>query len=257
MPRKNSVASLEAFQGVVDQMYQSALAVPRRRSDDAVVDDICDFFDDYEFGLVIFAGDPLAPPLSSVTQELDEIDEEETDGFGTPLSPSPMEVVVAQEVLSVIADVPYIPPVETEAMLRARGIARLSRGSGGSMAMAMEGPAERRESLTLGGHRTSGVQMALFPAPEESMLRPGPPTSPVDVSNRFRAGKDDSGSKSGKRRTQRFEVESEVAEMAANSSWSSGGGLEARRKAWSKASVMEAGKTRSAMTKIRRFVQRD
>ena len=40
LPKKNSVASMDAFQEAIDQVYQSALFMPRRRSDDAFSYDV-------------------------------------------------------------------------------------------------------------------------------------------------------------------------------------------------------------------------
>ena len=41
LPRTASLASLDAFQGAVERVYQHALARPRRRSDDAAVEEAC------------------------------------------------------------------------------------------------------------------------------------------------------------------------------------------------------------------------
>ncbi|KAF2857845.1 hypothetical protein K470DRAFT_260385 [Piedraia hortae CBS 480.64] len=51
LPRKNSVASLEVFEDAIEEAYQQAsYAGPRRPSDEDVVDDICDWFDDFYTG---------------------------------------------------------------------------------------------------------------------------------------------------------------------------------------------------------------
>ncbi|KAI5369415.1 hypothetical protein Slin15195_G002920 [Septoria linicola] len=158
VPRKNSVASLEPFQDVVDQLYQHSLMIPRRRSDDAVVDELCDFFDDFGFDNTSFDGDRFGASIEDFDETLEL--EKEAERFSTPpLEASPIEVVVAKEVLDSISKLqsPYaypMLPVETEETLRARGIARLSRASAGSAASV--GPSSRKESLTLGkGERTS------------------------------------------------------------------------------------------------------
>ncbi|KAF2172463.1 hypothetical protein M409DRAFT_50158 [Zasmidium cellare ATCC 36951] len=182
MPRKNSVASLEPFQEAIDQVYQHALAIPRRRSDDMVVDDICEFFDEFGFEMVSFDGDRL----SLVESELDEIEEMEyetdLERFSTPPNEqpvaSPVEVVIAKDIIETAASKPppapvptvvlpmpevIAPPVENEETLRARGIARLSRSSAGSMPVN-----EQKDSLTIGKDREGSLP--LLPAPEESML---------------------------------------------------------------------------------------
>ncbi|KAK4507879.1 hypothetical protein PRZ48_001614 [Zasmidium cellare] len=182
MPRKNSVASLEPFQEAIDQVYQHALAIPRRRSDDMVTDDICEFFDEFGFEMVSFDGDRLSP-VDSALDEVEEMEyETELERFSTPPNEqpvaSPVEVVIAKEILetaaskpppgpvpTVVLPVPQViaPPVENEETLRARGIARLSRSSAGSF------PAnERKDSLTIGKDREGSLP--LLPPPEESML---------------------------------------------------------------------------------------
>lgn len=179
MPRKNSVASLEPFQEAIDQVYQHALAIPRRRSDDMVVDDICDFFDEFGFEMVSFDGDRL----SWMDSDIDEVEEMELEAglerFSTPPNEqpvaSPVEVGIAKEMLETTSKPPpaptptvvvpqvIAPPVENEETLRARGIARLSKSSAGSISAS-----ERKESLTLGKDREGSLP--LLPPPEESML---------------------------------------------------------------------------------------
>lgn len=188
MPRKNSVATLDPFQHAVDDMYQLSLAVPRRRSDDAVVDDICDFFDGFGFDVNIgFDGDCLgfAHVITDEASNIGEVmEEEEGEGFSTPtLEPSPIEIEIAKEVLDSTTKAQQAmmqasrrpPPVETEETLRARGIARLSRGSAASissLSSSFVGPPSPRESLLLGskaGVRSGSVSL-LLPAPEGSMF---------------------------------------------------------------------------------------
>ncbi|KXT07435.1 hypothetical protein AC578_542 [Pseudocercospora eumusae] len=174
VPRKNSVASLEAFQEAVDQVYQHALAIPRRRSDDAVVDDICDFFDDFDNEMIGFGGEQF---MHSVNESVDAEGcgvEEESEGFSTPPSEWSSDVAViamAREALSINVDMcqPAIPRVETEETLRERGIARLARLSRSSAGSTPgEAMADGKESLILGS-------LSLLPAPEdgavESVLR--------------------------------------------------------------------------------------
>lgn len=64
MPRKGSVASLEPFQEVIDQVYQQALNIPRRRSDEQVTDEVCSFFDDFGFAPIVFEGDMFGQTAS-------------------------------------------------------------------------------------------------------------------------------------------------------------------------------------------------
>ncbi|KAK4545651.1 hypothetical protein LTR36_002604 [Oleoguttula mirabilis] len=171
LPRKNSVATLEAFQEAIDQVYQDALTIPRRRSDDAIVEDICEWFDDFGFEDIGFEGDMLAVDEINVDEvdemmELDEVDSQGGERFSTPPPEqvaSPIEKVVAKEVIEQEAvetsgPMPFpkrtMPPVETEETLRARGIARLSQQA-------------RKESLTLS--RLEAV-IPITPAPETSML---------------------------------------------------------------------------------------
>ncbi|KAK5127140.1 hypothetical protein LTR85_008500 [Meristemomyces frigidus] len=166
LPRKDSVATLEAFQEAIDQVYQDALTISRRRSDDATVEDICEWFDDFGFQDIGFEGDMLVVDEINVDEvdemmELDEVDSQEVERFSTPPPEqvaSPIEMVVAKEVIAQEAietlPKPLMPPVETEETLRARGIARLSQQG-------------RKESLTLS--RLEPV-IPITPAPELSML---------------------------------------------------------------------------------------
>ena len=141
MPRKNAVASLEPFQEAIDAVYQHALMVPRRRSDDAVVEDICGWFDDFGFDDIKYEGDTLMIEDIAVREvrEVDEIDIQEIERFSTPPAEpivSPVEKAVAKEAIEMSRPDPVpkppIPPIENEETLRARGIARLSTLSTGS-----------------------------------------------------------------------------------------------------------------------------
>ncbi|KAK4961337.1 hypothetical protein LTR10_001827 [Elasticomyces elasticus] len=168
LPRKNSVASLEPFQQAIDMVYQHALVVPRRRSDDAVVEDICEWLDEFGFEDISYQGDVLMIEDFTVdeVEEMDEMGSHEIERFSTPpLEPvaSPLEKAVAKEVVAMSKPDPvFTPPVETEEALRARGIARLSQHSS----------ANRKESLTL-ARQESIVPFA--PVPEHSVL----PTSKI------------------------------------------------------------------------------
>ena len=173
LPRKNSVASLEPFQEVIDHVYQEALNIPRRRSDDAVVDEVCDFFDDFGFDEVSFEFDVLAAEETKVN-EISEINEDvvlELARFNTTMgepAASPVEKGVAKEIVETMSKQvpipnPPIPPVENEETLRAKGIARLTHSAA---AHSVANPSGRKDSLTL----SRPSVLPLLPLPEESML---------------------------------------------------------------------------------------
>lgn len=210
LPKKNSVASMDAFQEAIDHVYQSALFMPRRRSDDAFVDDICDFFDG--FGFDDMGGGPDIVMIDDVNlDETDEMEVEEADGRGSDnerwstlpaIELSPVEKAIAIDVaesMSKPASVidTYIPPVENEETLRARGIARLSqhsnrrnsqfsakRNSQYSSGRNSQYSAYRRDSANASRRGSSSgssharnstildgeAGLPLLPAPEESML---------------------------------------------------------------------------------------
>ncbi|KAI7365923.1 hypothetical protein KC354_g4545 [Hortaea werneckii] len=180
LPRNNSIASLDAFQEAIEQVYQEALTIPRRRSDDAVEEGICEWFDDFGFESVEFAGDALV--VEDLTlDDIHEMGESHHDADNTSadhfmMAPeeqgaSPIEKVVAKEILeltkpSTIPEPPIIPPAETEETLRAKGIARLSQQA-------------RRESMTLA--RSETVYNITTPAPEQSMLSKAAMNAAADV----------------------------------------------------------------------------
>lgn len=141
IPRKNSVASLEPFQEAVEQMYQSALSIPRRRSDDRVLDDVCDFFDEFGFGSAEFKGDALV-------QDWNEFDEEaEVERFSTPpMEVSPVERAIAKRIFEA-AGQSYRPP-ETYSAARNAGGTRLKHG------------VPRKDSVTLSEHDAAAFATA-------------------------------------------------------------------------------------------------
>ena len=229
MPRKNSVASLEAFQEAIDQVYQDALVIPRRRSDDAVVDDVCEWFDDYGFEDVGFEGDVLGTEdiiLEDIdeAQEMEEGSSREIERFATPpVEPeaTPIEKVVAKEVLEMASD-PPIPPLEDAEALRARGIARLTQRA-------------RKESLTL---TNSETMVALTtPEPEESMLSSDASLFEVDEVDELDQVVDQSGWS-----------DSDPEEMNAQSSWAFG----SRQRALGRNKGAKARK--NPVVKMRRFM---
>jgi hypothetical protein len=199
LPRKDSVASMEPFQEAIDLVYQNALYISRRRSDDAIVDDVCEFFDDFGFGDVGFGADlpAIEQAEGANDDEVEEVDElEDTiERFTTPpgFPPageiSPIEKVVAKDVVeasmakAAVVTEPSVPlpPVNNEETLRARGIARLSQQSAGrssqgsrSSSYRKETPSvSRRTSETLIGSVAGDSQdglLPLLPPPEASML---------------------------------------------------------------------------------------
>lgn len=181
LPRKGSTASMDAFQEVVDQVYQEALNIPRRRSDDQIVDDICEFFDDFCFDEVNFDGDVLVVEEGKV-DEMEEIREEmsaEIERFATPpneMEATPVEKVIARDV---VEHTILLPPVETEETLRARGIARLSQG-------APPSPTTSSSRASFASRKDSTV-LPLFAVPEKGMLDvPPTPALPIDMTSKSR-----------------------------------------------------------------------
>ncbi|KAK3686814.1 hypothetical protein LTR37_019447 [Vermiconidia calcicola] len=194
VPRKNSVASLEPFQEAIEQVYQHALSVPRRRSDDAIVDDVCEFFDDFGFDEISFEGDVLAADEFTVDEMKENIDKmiSETERYSTPpaeQNASPVERVFAKEIVEITAKQPpvakhSIPPLQDEETLRARGIARLShRAAPGSQTASQA----RKDSLTLA--RAEAGALPLLPVPEHSMLEavlePSPSEGDVEMEDQL------------------------------------------------------------------------
>ena len=167
------MASLEAFQEAIDQVYQDALNIPRRRSDDAVSDDVCEFFDEFGFDEITYAGDVLA--VDEI--KLDEVKEEleggpEPEASSAEQDASPVEKLLAQEIINVMAKPapvpkPPIPPVENEATLRAKGIARLANMKAQNQKKLANHHA-RKDSLTI--TKTDPESLPLLPPPDHSML---------------------------------------------------------------------------------------
>lgn len=172
LPRKNSVASLEPFQDVIEKVYQDALSMPRRRSDDAVADDICEFFEGYGFHDVHYGGDMLVTGRVEA-DTADEMDIDEPEHFSTPPDSPPMastiEQVVARDVvMKQNRSLPMpkfdLPPIETEETLRARGIARLSHAT--KYAVGKSAVQARAAGIATKAKPT----LPLLPLPEETML---------------------------------------------------------------------------------------
>jgi len=201
LPRKNSVASMEPFQEAIDRVYQDALFVPRRRSDDAVVDDVCEFFDDFGFDDIGSEGGLLAVEQAGSLDEDDVMDIDELDepleryttppGFLPAGDISPVERLVAKDVVEASMSKPVLspiilepnvrlPPVENEETLRARGIARLSQQSNGRSSTSSRSSSYRKDKPILSRRTSESVSpivsdgqagmLPLLPAPEPSML---------------------------------------------------------------------------------------
>ena len=152
LPRKNSLANLEPFQEAIDQVYQDALNTPRRRSDDRVLDDMCDFFDEFEFDAVDFAANQLGPysiGLGSAAHHNGHpaIDLER---FSTPPAEvTPVEKVIARDVIEARTQqkpLPQRPRNEDWSNPDARSMF----GSNNGKAEGQTSPAwQRRDSTTL------------------------------------------------------------------------------------------------------------
>jgi hypothetical protein len=200
LPRKNSVASMEPFQEAIDHVYQDALFVPRRRSDDAVVDDVCEFFDDFGFDDIGSEGGLLAVEQSGSFGVDDVMDVDEMDGsierFTTPPvfqsggDISPVERLVAKDVVEASMSRPLVspmilepnlPPVETEETLRARGIARLSQLFTGRSSTSSRSSSYRKDrpilsrqtsdsTSPIGSGSKAASMLPLLTAPEPSIL---------------------------------------------------------------------------------------
>ncbi|GAB7328147.1 hypothetical protein MBLNU13_g00176t1 [Cladosporium sp. NU13] len=200
LPRKDSVASMEPFQEAIDRVYQDALFVSRRRSDDAIVDDVCEFFDDFGFGDIGFGSDLLTIEQAEGAKNEDVMDVDELDEsierYTTPLGYphasddiSPIEKVVAKDVIEasiakavVIPETSVpLPPADNEETLRARGIARLSQQSAGRSSQGSRSSSFRKEvhgasrpvsdtlTASVAGESQDGL-LPLLPPPEASML---------------------------------------------------------------------------------------
>ncbi|KAF2480389.1 hypothetical protein BDY17DRAFT_326296 [Neohortaea acidophila] len=161
VPRKNSLASLEPFQEAVDDIYEEALDFQRRASEIRVLDDICDFFEEFEMGPVSFAGDILA----TADDFAGASDEKRPwfDGFGTPSKAevSPIEKMVAKAVVEAMNGPMPVPPLENEETIRAKGKARFAKQTNES-----EEEKQRKDSATL----ASGF-LPLLPLPGESIMQ--------------------------------------------------------------------------------------
>ncbi|KAK0286226.1 hypothetical protein LTR91_002550 [Friedmanniomyces endolithicus] len=232
LPRKNSVASLEPFQEAIDQVYQHALVVPRRRSDDAVVEDVCEWIDEFGFEGVSYQGDTLMIDESTVdeVQELGEEGGHEIERFSTPpleSVASPVEKAVAKEVVAMSkpssAPKLLMPPVENEQTLRARGIARLTQHSTASNSA-------RKESLTLARQ-----------GPEHSMLATSTAASTLPEAERKGSSTRNPLVDQGG-----FDWDDDVEEMDGQPAW------DARKKYVLHKGV--ARETRNPVVKMRRFM---
>ncbi|TKA69219.1 hypothetical protein B0A55_07736 [Friedmanniomyces simplex] len=251
LPRKNSVASLDPFQEAIDRVYQHALVVPRRRSDDAVVDDICEWIDEFGFEDISYQGDTLMIDEFTVdeVQEMDENGDHEIERFSTPpLEPiaSPLEKAVAKEVVAMYkpdpAPRPPMPPVENEETLRARGIARLSHNSTASAST-------RKESLTLA--RQESI-VALTSVPEHSMLAPTTTTAAATSKLPEPEQKASSSTRNPLVDQGGFDWDDDVEEMGEQPAWVAP--AVARKKKHGLHRGSSSRETRNPVVKMRRFM---
>ena len=94
VPRKGSIATLDPFQDVL-----SDTPIPRRKSEDTCLDDICDWYDNWKYDAVSFAGDGFT--LDAAAHLVNEyallpLTEEPETVDRTALSPSPAPPLVKQ-----------------------------------------------------------------------------------------------------------------------------------------------------------------
>lgn len=180
VPVKDSVASLEPFQEVIDQVYQDALVIPRRRSDDAIVEDMCEFFDDFGFDEVSYEGDTFSVDEMDDMEELNSDLVPDAERFSTPPvqpDPAPIEKIVAAEVAQMMAKpppvpLPPIPPVK-EQLARAReGLGKFSQNRNHQPLSIQAG---RKDSLTL-----SRSTPEVVPLPREGMSNMESPESGLE-----------------------------------------------------------------------------
>ncbi|KAH9814268.1 hypothetical protein Tdes44962_MAKER05705 [Teratosphaeria destructans] len=195
-PRKNSVASLEAFQEAIDKVYQDALVIPRRRSDDAVIDDVCDWFESFGFDPVGYDGDIIMADLT--LDEIDEVEETNPD-FASPTEiVTPVEARLAKEVVSR----PVAPPVSTEEALRAKGKrVHMSHASG-------DIKESRRESMTL----ADGASIL-------SVTSPRPESFGPDALMAIAPAVPDTETVPQQHNASSFDWDDNVAEMESGASW--------------------------------------
>lgn len=251
LPRKGSTASMEAWQEVVEQVYQEALNIPRRRSDDQIVDDICDFFDDFCFEELGFEGSILGV-LDVKLEEMEDIEEEEgmgdVDGkeikrFATPpngTEATPVEKVIAKEI---VEHTILLPPVETEETLCARGIARLSQG-------APPSPTASSRRASMASRKDSSV-LPLLPVPETTMLDL-PPTPALPTSSREDVRSRDRPTTAGTRSVdQGFDWDDDVEELDALSAWVAPAALP---KKYGMQRNRSARESKNPVTRMRRLV---
>jgi len=95
VPRKGSIATLDPFQDVL-----SNTSTPRRKSEDTCLDDICDWYDTWNYGAVSFTGDEFtldaAANLVNDHALLPLTEEPENPVDRTLLSPSPAPPLAKQ-----------------------------------------------------------------------------------------------------------------------------------------------------------------
>ncbi|KAK8213441.1 hypothetical protein M8818_002742 [Zalaria obscura] len=116
LPRKGSIASLEPFQEAVDRVYQDALIMPRRKGDNAVVDDICEWFDEFGLGCGSFDHDRFdtfedEDAGAALMARLEILSEEESKRLSLP--PAEQGAEARDEIIGRLADQPELTVTST------------------------------------------------------------------------------------------------------------------------------------------------
>lgn len=149
-PRKDSVASLAPFQTAVDQIYDQALQVPRRGSEDQTVDDLLEWYDTWNFGVPSFAFDDFKENVYPL----------DADSDGEYSTPTPVDKAVAAQMLGL----PHRPP----ASFNTPGFG--SSSIGGSNTTVIKHLSTRKPSLA-GSSRRQSIS-ALSTLPENESVSP-------------------------------------------------------------------------------------
>lgn len=197
------MASLEPFQEAIDQVYQDALTIPRRRSDDRVWDDVCDFFDEFGFEELSFTGDVLLPYHRNDTDGV-EVDGYDLERFSTPPGEpmvSPVEKTVAKNIVEGTNPGSPISPVVNGDTLRWPRLAIPENSAANQPNMSSK---PRQDSMTLSSFDTGLI--AMLQLPKERVPVRGSGLGDMRNANRQ---PDDQGSEWGV----------EVQELDASSTW--------------------------------------
>lgn len=99
-PRKDSIASLAPFQDAVETIYDQALHFSRRESEDQVMDDLLEWYDNWDYPYPSYDFDMFKENVDFRRYSHDSDYEDDVD------SPGPMERALAARMLSVTGRVP-------------------------------------------------------------------------------------------------------------------------------------------------------